>query len=90
MGRSTSVCCWNVGEISAVRRRRSAAPMSVGMPTVRSNLAGLLARQGDLAGAEDAYRRADERGDPEAATNLGALLEREGDLPGAEARVPPR
>ena len=39
----------------------------------------------DLAGAEAAYRRAEERGDAAAAVNLGVLLEQNGDLAGAEA-----
>jgi peptidoglycan hydrolase-like protein with peptidoglycan-binding domain len=37
------------------------------------------------AAVEDAFARADERGDATAAANLGVLLERRGDLVGAEA-----
>ena len=45
----------------------------------------LLESQGDLAGAEAAYRRADEGGDALAALNLGLLLEAQEDLAGAQA-----
>ena len=45
----------------------------------------MLEELGDLAGAEAAYRRADERGESVGAMNLGALLEEHGDLAGAEA-----
>jgi tetratricopeptide (TPR) repeat protein len=48
-------------------------------------LGAALARKGDMAGAEAAYRRADEQGHPAAASNLGVLLEERGDLAGAEA-----
>ncbi|MGO9889107.1 MAG: peptidoglycan-binding protein [Solirubrobacteraceae bacterium] len=48
-------------------------------------LAARLLEQGDTAGAERAYRAADERGDAVAASNLGVLLENRGDLAGAEA-----
>jgi tetratricopeptide (TPR) repeat protein len=44
----------------------------------------LLEHRGDLAGAEEAYRRADERGDASAAFNLAGLLVERGDLEGAE------
>jgi tetratricopeptide (TPR) repeat protein len=39
----------------------------------------------DIAGAEAAYRRADEQGHPAAASNLGVLLEERGELTAAEA-----
>jgi peptidoglycan hydrolase-like protein with peptidoglycan-binding domain len=45
----------------------------------------LLEEQGDLAGAEAAYGRADELGHGASASNLGVLLEDKGDLAGAEA-----
>jgi peptidoglycan hydrolase-like protein with peptidoglycan-binding domain/tetratricopeptide (TPR) repeat protein len=48
-------------------------------------LAGRLLEHGDTAGAERAYRAADERGDAVAASNFGVLLENRGDLAGAEA-----
>ena len=48
-------------------------------------LAARLLEQGDTAGAELAYRDADQRGDPVAASNLGVLLEKRGDIAGAEA-----
>ena len=44
-----------------------------------------LLEQGDVEGAERAYRSADELGDVAAASNLGVLLEHRGDLAGAEA-----
>jgi hypothetical protein len=44
-----------------------------------------LEHQSNLAAAEAAYRRADERGHAAAASNLGALLEERSDLAGAEA-----
>jgi peptidoglycan hydrolase-like protein with peptidoglycan-binding domain len=48
--------------------------------------AGVLCEeQDDPAGAEAAYRRADELGHSAAASNLGVLLERRRDLAGAEA-----
>ena len=48
-------------------------------------LGARLLEHGDMAGAERAYRAADERGDPIGASNLGVLLENRGDLAGAEA-----
>ena len=44
----------------------------------------LLAQTGDLERAEDAFRRADERGHAAAANSLGILLKERGDLEGAE------
>lgn len=49
------------------------------------NLGVLLQQRNDLAGAEAAYRRADERGHAGAASNLGVVLEAQGDGTGAEA-----
>ena len=49
------------------------------------DLGVLLEEKKDLAGAEAAYRRADERGHAAAASNLGVLLEGNGDRAGAEA-----
>jgi virulence factor Mce-like protein len=43
-----------------------------------------LAKQGDLNGAEGAYRRADEGGHPTAAAYAGVFAEARGDLRGAE------
>jgi tetratricopeptide (TPR) repeat protein len=48
------------------------------------NAGVLLTRIGDLLGAEEAYRRADERGGQRGAFNLGQLLRKRGDLSGAE------
>jgi len=44
----------------------------------------LLVQDGNLVGAEDAFRRADERGHPAAAFELGVLLMNEGDRDGAK------
>lgn len=43
----------------------------------------LLAHEGDRLGAENAFRRADERGHPNAAYELGRLLMQDGDVVGA-------
>jgi peptidoglycan hydrolase-like protein with peptidoglycan-binding domain/TPR repeat protein len=43
----------------------------------------LLAQDGNLVGAEDAFRRADDRGHPAAPFELGVLLAQEGDRAGA-------
>ncbi len=43
-----------------------------------------LRERGDLAGAEQAFRRADERGSPGGAANLAAMLLDQGDLAGAQ------
>jgi hypothetical protein len=45
----------------------------------------LLAQQGNSAGAETAWQRADQEGHPDAAYYMGALLAQRGDLDGAEA-----
>ncbi|MBV9947381.1 MAG: hypothetical protein JOZ69_11070 [Myxococcales bacterium] len=45
----------------------------------------LLELRGDIAGAEAAYRRADERGDPVGSFKLGGLLEERNDFAGAAA-----
>lgn len=47
----------------------------------------LLAHEGDRVGAEDAFRRADERGHAEAAFELAFLLAEEGDDEGAKEAV---
>jgi len=44
----------------------------------------LLVQDGNLVGAEDAFRRADERGHPAAAFEVGVLLMREGDREAAK------
>ena len=49
------------------------------------NLGVVLHQQGEVTGATAAYRRAEQRGDPDAAFNLGMLLYEVGDLDGAEA-----
>jgi Flp pilus assembly protein TadD len=45
----------------------------------------LLAQQGNSAGAETAWQRADQEGHPDVAYYMGALLAQRGDLDGAEA-----
>jgi tetratricopeptide (TPR) repeat protein len=50
-----------------------------------SNLGVVLEQQGNLDGALDAYRRADQRGDANGAFNLGVLLAQSGDPSGAQA-----
>lgn len=49
------------------------------------NLGVLLEKRNDPAGAEAAYRRAEELGHAAGACNLGTLLEKKADLAGAEA-----
>ena len=49
------------------------------------NLGVLCQERGDLEGAEEAYRLADERGEPSGAINLGSLLQDRGELDEAEA-----
>ncbi len=49
------------------------------------SLGVLLEEQGNVEGAEAAYRRADTLGHPAAASNLGVLLEQRGDRKGARA-----
>ena len=68
------------GERRARLRRRTPRPAAAAF-----KVGGLLVAQGDLVGAEAAYRRADERGHVAGAFNLGVLLEERGDLAGAEA-----
>jgi tetratricopeptide (TPR) repeat protein len=68
------------GQIRAPAARASAA---AGVEVFE--LGAALAEKGDNAGAEAAYRQADEQGHPSAASNLGVMLEERGDLAGAEA-----
>jgi tetratricopeptide (TPR) repeat protein len=53
-------------------------------PDSAFNLGILLAQQGSVGEAMDAFRRADELGDGAAASNLGVLLQERGDIAGAE------
>jgi TPR repeat protein len=64
-------------------KRRSAGPPIAATRPRRTAWAGCWP-SGDLAGAEDAFRRADDRGDAAAAFSLGGLLAERGDLAGAE------
>ncbi len=59
--------------------------MTVAMPSGAYSLGNMLAEQGDMAGAERAFLRADARGHAAAAFNLGGMLVEKGDLAGAEA-----
>src|SRR5437763_270189 len=72
---------------AAVRGRGSAAAERPAVQGGAANLGVLLERRGDEAGAEAAYRRADERGHAGGAFMLGVLLERRGDDAGAEAAM---
>ena len=60
-------------------------PGQPGDATGAFNLGLLLQEQGNLPGAQAAYRRADEHGHGPAASNLGALLEEQGASTEAEA-----
>lgn len=65
-----------------------AGPADMGQPTDKEHALEVgfrLVELGDVAGAERAFRYADERGDAIGASNLGVLLEHRGDLVGAEA-----
>ena len=64
--------------------------MNAATPARASSLGVLLEQRGDLAGAEAAYRRADERGDAVGAFNLAAMLAERNDTAEAEAGLPPR
>lgn len=73
-------------------RREATAPVNAeataavnGDATAAFNLGVVLEERGDLAGAEAAFRRADERGHGAAASNLGLLLEERGASAQAEA-----
>jgi peptidoglycan hydrolase-like protein with peptidoglycan-binding domain len=64
-----------------LRRGSASGERRAPAPTVGGE--ALLVEEEDRAKAEDAFRRADERGHPGAACNLGVLLEHRGDLIGA-------
>ena len=73
----------------ASRRGTRGQPWSSGQPRRGRSafeLGLMLAREGDLAGAERAFRRADQSGNARAACNLGVLLAGRGDF--AEAELP--
>lgn len=72
-------CPWPMTERPTVR------PTSAAMRPRPRALALLLEQRGDLAGAEAAFRRADERGDANGAFEPGAILERRGELAAAES-----
>ena len=65
-------------------RQASSQAEDDGDSGVAFNHAAVLEEQGDLAGAEAGYRRADQLGHAAAACNLGVLRERRGDLQGAK------
>jgi TPR repeat protein len=69
---------WALPQLKPEAQRERVAPDD----DVRRGVA--LRERGDLAGAEQAFRRADERGSPEGALSLGVLLRERGDLAGAE------
>jgi tetratricopeptide (TPR) repeat protein len=68
-------------ELLALAERSDDSQLSA---TSAFNTGVLLARTGDLLEAEDAYRRADDRGGLRGAFNLGQLLRKRNDLAGAE------
>ena len=71
-------------EIAALERANR--PAAAGKEATDAfNLGVLLYQRGDLAGAREAFERAERRGDPDAAFNLGVLLYETGDLESAEA-----
>src|SRR5437588_8985996 len=73
------VICW------AVPGRDGEAEASFSSGDAESfELGHRLVRKGDLAGAEEAYQRADEAGQPAAAACVGVFAEARGDLRGAE------
>ena len=71
-------------EIAALERANR--PAAAGKEATDAfNLGVILYQRGDLAGAREAFERAERRGDPDAAFNLGVLLYETGDLESAEA-----
>jgi tetratricopeptide (TPR) repeat protein len=82
------VVAYNLGNVDRAERamqRAGEAEDPEVAATALSNLGILLQQQGDLEGAEAAYRRADEHGHADAAFNLAILLQQHDDLEGAEA-----
>jgi peptidoglycan hydrolase-like protein with peptidoglycan-binding domain len=80
------------GASSRVANRRGSIAAEVAVPTDRSddataefNRGKVLEKQGNLTGAQAAYRRADELGHGAAPSKLGVLLEAEGATAEAEA-----
>lgn len=61
------------------------AGLNPAAPVGAATLGHLLMKAGDLEGAEDAYRRADDQGSGPGACNLGLLLEQRNELGEAEA-----
>lgn len=61
------------------------AGLNPAAPVGAATLGHLLMEAGDLEGAEDAYRRADDQGSGPGACNLGLLLEQRDELGEAEA-----
>ena len=82
-GRSISGFCWSAGVSSNRPRRHTGERLSVAFPQAACNLGVLLAEQGDLVGAESAFRQADQAGDAPAAFNLAVLLETQDNLAAA-------
>jgi peptidoglycan hydrolase-like protein with peptidoglycan-binding domain len=67
------------------RRRRSASPSTEDLTDGTVTAFSLDRGANELLDAERAFRRADQRGDPNGAFNLGVALEQRGDLAGAVA-----
>ena len=94
--RSTSGCCWQTRGTCRARRTPTRRPSTPATPTwhrgPQLNLGMLLADQGDVQGAKDAYQKAIDSGHadtaPKAAFNLGLLLEEPGGRAGRQGRLP--
>lgn len=75
----------SVEQLQSVRQLRPEAQLTERIkPEDDVHRGTTLRERGDLAGAEQAFRRADERGSPVGAANLAALLLEQGDLSGAQ------
>jgi Flp pilus assembly protein TadD len=90
LARTQSTSCNRVPQprsrmTSQARKRPTARPTGLATRRPRTELGVLLLERGDLAGAETAFRRSDERGSGEAASNLSVILDQIGDRAGAEA-----
>lgn len=90
--RGDPTAAFELGLLFLLKRYRAATktllrrgPRERRTPSTTLGVESLLVQEEDRAKAEDAFRRADQRGHPEAACNLGVLLEQRGDVAGALA-----
>lgn len=88
--RGDPAAAFELGVLFVLKRYRAATkyvlrrgPDGRRAPAATAGGEALLVHEEDRAKAEDAFRRADQRGHPGAACNLGVLLEHRGDLTGA-------